>query len=292
MRISTTCCTGTILLVAGTFLLFSGRKGPALEWTDPPGIVQIDKQLYMDCSEVSNFNWQEYLYWLDNVYGKSSVEYMAALPDTSLWKNESEALQNLETHYLRHPAYRNYPVVGLTYSQMTAYCQWRSDRVLEYLLIRNGKIEPDAHPEPETFFTTERYLAGTYKHYLPDAGVRSIPHFYLPNRQEWVEAEAYAQEVYSRLSARQRKKSPDVYYASVSKAELIQPVSPENKYQVHNGLYNLHRNVSEQLSDSTQAAGENWKQGRALEESETTSIQLQASVTKGFRCAFEWKNLH
>lgn len=289
MRTLSACFTGTLSLVALTFFLFSGRNEQPFAGIDPPGVVQIDAQLWMDRSEMSNFCWLEYMAWANGVYGTSSPEYTATLPDTSVWQTENDT--QLEAHYLRHPAYRDYPVVGLTYRQMTAYCQWRSDRVFEYLLVKSGKIAFDAHPTIENRFTTEKYLSGTYRNYTPDPEVTVIPHYYLPDQREWLKAEAYAQAVYDKLSPRERKKSPDVYYATLHQSEPVQPVAPTDNYLVNNGLYNLHRNVSEQLSDSTLAAGENWKQGRVLQEAETTTLQLGASVTTGFRCAFEWKTI-
>jgi len=41
---------------------------------------------------------------------------------------------------LRHPAYRDYPVVGVSWLQATAYTEWRTDRVNEMIMAREGLI--------------------------------------------------------------------------------------------------------------------------------------------------------
>lgn len=83
--------------------------------------------LYIDCSEVTNIGWMEYLYFIKNEYGENSPQYKAALPDTTL------------TGYsFKHPSYRNYPVVGITYEQALDYAQWRT-KAANIILEQSGK---------------------------------------------------------------------------------------------------------------------------------------------------------
>ncbi len=258
---------------------------------DPPGTVKIDTALFMDQSECTNFNWLEYLYWINHLYGKKSPEYIAALPDTTLWEFESEELQGYKTNHFRHPAYRDYPIVGLTYQQMTAYCNWRSDRVCEYMLVRLGKIEWDTNQTATSHFTIGGYLNGSYGNYQPSADFTKIPNYYLPNYNEWLKAEKYAQSIYSKRSTNQKRKSPDQFYHLFDGYEGTHPVSFSRRYIVKNAIYNLQRNVSEQLADSTQMVGDNWKKSSSLNEDQNVFYQPAPSVAKGFRCAFQWKSI-
>jgi len=106
----------------------------------PVGTIQVSDNFYLDKTEVTNHNWVEYLYWINKNHGENSAEYKAALPDTTVWNQlsgENQKDENpLSVHYLRHPAYKDYPVVGVTYDQAIAYCKWRTDRVKDYLLIK------------------------------------------------------------------------------------------------------------------------------------------------------------
>ena len=77
--------------------------------------------------------------WTERVFGKTSEEFKSTLPDTSVWKMKNYTcltMSVLENYYLRHPMYRNYPLVGISQKQAIAFSKWRSDRVFEYILIK------------------------------------------------------------------------------------------------------------------------------------------------------------
>ncbi len=42
-----------------------------------------------------------------------------------------------------HPAYENFPVLGLSSEQILEYCMWRSDRLNEYILLNQKIIKPE-----------------------------------------------------------------------------------------------------------------------------------------------------
>jgi formylglycine-generating enzyme required for sulfatase activity len=105
----------------------------------PPGTVQITETFFADETEISNFSWWEYTYWTGKKYGVNSPEFKATLPDTSVWLDPSAYNKPYEAYYFRHPAYRNYPVVGISYEQALAFCKWRTERVKEYWYIKTKK---------------------------------------------------------------------------------------------------------------------------------------------------------
>ncbi len=97
---------------------------------------------YMDKYEISNINWNEYLNWLDVVFGGVAPELVdQARPDKTVWRSDLAYNDPYEQNYFDHPAFSFYPVVGITWQQAMAYCQWRTDRVNELALINAGIIE-------------------------------------------------------------------------------------------------------------------------------------------------------
>ena len=69
----------------------------------------------MDEAEVTNSFWLEYLYWLNRVYGDSYREVVQrALPDTLAGREKLAYNEPHVDYYLRHPAYQDYPVVGVS----------------------------------------------------------------------------------------------------------------------------------------------------------------------------------
>lgn len=85
------------------------------------------QSFYMDETEVANIHYLEYL---DAVMRDSSEEYYRrALPDTNVWFNPLSFNDSYVTMYLRHPGFRLYPVVGVSWGQATDYSTWRTNAV-------------------------------------------------------------------------------------------------------------------------------------------------------------------
>ena len=77
-----------------------------------------------------------HLYWLKRIYGTDYPRVVTkALPDTLVWRNKLAFNEPYVDYYLRHPAYRDYPVVGVSWVQARDYCAWRTDRVNELILV-------------------------------------------------------------------------------------------------------------------------------------------------------------
>lgn len=105
----------------------------------PPGTVKVSDNFYCDQTEITNIGWQEYVYWNKNKLGETSSQYLGSLPDTTVWDVELEYGEPIKVNWFKHPAYRNYPIVGISKTQALNYTHWRTERVIEILLI-NGEI--------------------------------------------------------------------------------------------------------------------------------------------------------
>jgi gliding motility-associated lipoprotein GldJ len=69
----------------------------------------------------------------------------------------------MTNNYLRHPAYAEYPVVGVNWVQAVQFSEWRTDRVNEAMLGREGYLAKEAkymamNGEITGTFSTETYL--------------------------------------------------------------------------------------------------------------------------------------
>ena len=62
-----------------------------------------------------------------NAVQKDSTQefYESALPDTSVWLNQLAFNDPYEKQYLRHPGFRLYPIVGVSWKQANDFCLWR-----------------------------------------------------------------------------------------------------------------------------------------------------------------------
>lgn len=102
----------------------------------PPGTVWLKDSIYMDQAEIRNIDYMEYLFWLNR---NDEKNYNSAWPDTNVWKNKDSYNAPYAAYYLVHPAYKDYPVVGVSYEQAVNYCSWRTERVKEFARIHNKK---------------------------------------------------------------------------------------------------------------------------------------------------------
>ncbi|HOP43746.1 MAG TPA: SUMF1/EgtB/PvdO family nonheme iron enzyme [Flavobacteriales bacterium] len=193
---------GLILIEGGQFTMGRVTDDLTHDWDNIPRTVTVSS-FYMDEVEVTNFYWLEYLYWLDRVFGADYPEiYKKALPDTLVWRSKLAYNEPYLEYYLRHPAYRDYPVVGINWLQANDYCAWRTDRVNELILIREGLFEHYPNQINEDHFTTDAYLAAQYESgkrvdgvedFNPNRDTRNIrmedgillPRYRLPTEAEW-----------------------------------------------------------------------------------------------------------
>ncbi|NQU86036.1 MAG: SUMF1/EgtB/PvdO family nonheme iron enzyme, partial [Mariniphaga sp.] len=121
---------GLIFIEGGTFTMGRVEQDVMYNWDNHPRRVTV-ASFYMDEAEVSNQDYLEYLHWLKRVYPGDTAKMNAALPDTNQWRDELAYNDPYIRNYLRHPAYADYPVVGVSWNQANDYSSWRTDRVNE-----------------------------------------------------------------------------------------------------------------------------------------------------------------
>lgn len=131
---------GLMEIEGGEFIMGgSAQEIPGQDLSDYNYKRQVSVQsFYMDETEVSNTDWLEYLHWIKNTFPSDKEYYYSALPDTLVWRRPLSYNEPYVNNYLRHPAYQDYPVVGISWVQANDYCVWRTDRVNELILREKG----------------------------------------------------------------------------------------------------------------------------------------------------------
>lgn len=153
---------GLIFIEGGTFTMGRVEEDVMSKWDNTPRRVTV-ASFYMDETEVSNQDYREFVYWIERVYPGDRAKKESVLPDTLTWREELAYNEPYIQNYFRHPAYSDYPVVGVSWVQANAYCQWRTDRVNEQILVNKGIITHDPTQNGQNIFTTDTYLAGMYQ---------------------------------------------------------------------------------------------------------------------------------
>lgn len=225
----------------------------------PPGTVQINDTLFADECEISNFSWQEYEMWTKAIYGSNSNEHLAVLPDTLVWREKLSYNEPYVQYYYRHPAYKDYPVVGISYEQAIAYCKWRTDRVKTFLIKKKN-------------FSSHNF------------------EYRLPSKSEW-EILAETSSIALNNNGKNEKgiyllncvnplPNGDCMHAPYP--DVTTPVKSYEKNFI--GLYNMLGNVSEMVQEKGISKGGGWK--NRLEECRVGKNQeyTKPNSWTGFRC--------
>jgi gliding motility-associated lipoprotein GldJ len=173
---------GLVMIEGGTFTMGRTEQDVMADWNARAARVTVSS-FYIDRTEVTNFHWLEYMYWMRRVYYKTYPHvYKKCLPDTLAWRSALSYKEKYVNYYLRHPSYRDYPVVGVSWLQANDFCKWRTDRVNEAILVREGILKWHFAEEgsadvgaanrsdydkkyasvPQNMFSTENYLNGNY----------------------------------------------------------------------------------------------------------------------------------
>ncbi len=193
---------GLVFIEGGMFIMGQSEEDLYHDWNNAPRRVTLDSY-YIDEVAVSNNNYREYLHWIARVYTSYPSVYQNALPDTLVWRNPMAYNEPYVRTYFRHPAFNDYPVVGVSWRQANDYCLWRTDRVNELILIKKGILKMDPNQKDANSFNTDAYLLGQYdgmvRKNLPDlsSSVKGatrrvafddgilLPNYRLPTEAEW-----------------------------------------------------------------------------------------------------------
>jgi gliding motility-associated lipoprotein GldJ len=131
---------GLVPIEGGTFVMGgSADQDVTFDYNNVRRRVTVPS-FYMDETEVSNQDWLDYLHWIDITYPQDRELYYNAVPDTLVWRRKLSYNEPYVDNYLRHPGFQDYPVVGVTWDQTQAYCQWRTDRTNENILRETGRL--------------------------------------------------------------------------------------------------------------------------------------------------------
>ena len=203
---------GMVVIEGGTFMMGEKTDLITAQRDNLTRRVSVGS-FYMDQHEVSNLDWREYVHWMEVVYGATAPRLVdKARPNVDKLSDPMTYNEPYLDRYYSHPAFNHYPVVGITWEQAMDYCQWRTDRMNELVLVRAGVLaEPDfSYVQRENnldsiaqnfVFNTDKYLL--QRSYNPKPGPKPLknafggvrksdmgdglmyPNFRLPTEAEW-----------------------------------------------------------------------------------------------------------
>jgi sulfatase modifying factor 1 len=247
---------------------------------------------YICRHEVSN---GEYLEFVNDLYTRDSALYKLMLPDTLVWRERLTYSEPYSTHYFRHPAYRDYPVVGVSYEQAEKYCEWLTEKymnspkrkyksvrfrlpeIAQWAMASGGRGR--TFPFGEHLQNEKGQALANFKVFLQG----SISRVQLPVK---LDGDTLQKRLYFIAHAELNKHNnlPE----GLESGFITTPV--ESYWPDKNGLYNLAGNVEEYIREKGYTKGGSWNDpGYYLQNlaEETYDSTNYTSAERGFRYVME-----
>lgn len=230
---------------------------------------------FMMNTEVSNFSYLEYLSYIRK-HG-TPAEYQQALPDTSKWNTDHFKMKAFETHYFSHPAYREFPVVNISYGQAEKFCDWLS------MIWQKNTLNPNIKfrlPNKAEFLraangsSLERPYAWNGPYLRNEKG--NLQCNFLNIGSEAISRD----EETGKLIVLNRSSTP-AFSSNSNHTDLMCPTKAylPNEF----GLYNLNGNVSEMIAEKGIAVGGDWNSPGYDIRNQSTKKYSEPDPTIGFR---------
>ncbi|QTD37318.1 gliding motility lipoprotein GldJ [Polaribacter batillariae] len=166
---------GMVEIEGGSFTMGRVQDDVMFDWNTTPKKIHV-RSFFMDEAEVTNSEYFLYVQYIKDVFPPSEEKYKhiynSVLPDTLVWRKSLGNTDILAENYFRHPAYADYPVVGVSWLQANEYCKWRTNAVNLKTLIEKGHIENIFERDSvRNFFDTDVFLADDSKLFEGDTTI-------------------------------------------------------------------------------------------------------------------------
>jgi formylglycine-generating enzyme required for sulfatase activity len=193
--------------------------------------------------------------FLNDLKKTDTVMYKKMRPDTSVWWHDKHSMGEAMTNmYFWHPAYNNYPVVGVSHEQAEEYCKWLTAK---YMKEPNRKYKNVVFRLPNLYQWDWAAKGGVADSPFPWGGpyIRNAKGKMLANFMHIPETAIRRDKDTGKLEL--------IHKQTVSASELeynLDITCHVFSYRPNGyGLYNMAGNVAEYISDVGITKGGSWR---------------------------------
>lgn len=219
---------------------------------------------FIQKTEVSNFNYLEYLSYLRK--NESEKTYLAALPDSNQWKQFSKEM--IRT-YFRNSKYREYPVINLTRKQAKNYCVWLTKIWQQNTGNKKIKFRLPLRVE----FIRAANSDGHSPYAWSGPFLRNETGDFVCNFHTVSQESIYRDPLTHKMKIVESNKARSINFTAPVKSYF------PNEF----GLYNLNGNVAEMVQEKNTVVGGDWNSGGHDVRNRSYKIVEGSSPMIGFR---------
>ncbi|MBT8326666.1 MAG: formylglycine-generating enzyme family protein [Bacteroidia bacterium] len=225
-------------------------------------------EFYIFKTEVTNENWKEFLYYLKS--NGRITEYKENKLDTTVWRSQLAYNEPYVDYYYQHPAYKDYPVVGMTLKQAQAYANWLTE--VWTLKKQDVKITFSVPTKKQWI----RAARGESSNIYPWGGpyMRNSKGVFLSNHKAVGSENIHLDRSTNRLV---------VLSSGAFGMKNFITTPGESYYPNQFGIYNMSGNVAELVSDDSVAMGGSWNDTGYDVRIESEQPATKPKSTIGFR---------
>lgn len=227
---------------------------------------------YISSTEVTNIQWKEFLMCLKQE-GRME-EYKANLLDTTVWRQQLAYNEPYVNYYYQHPAYTDFPAVGMTLKQATTYANWLTEI---FALKDQGVKITFSVPTKKQWIRSAR---GESTSVYPWGGpyLRNSKGCFLANFKTYDERFITRTNVDGEYTD-----TYQVWPYEGFNDEMTITSNANSYYPNQFGIYNMSGNVAELVSDDTVAMGGSWNDTGYDVRVESEQPATKPKSTIGFR---------
>lgn len=157
---------GMVFIEGGSFTMGLVKDDVMHDWNNTPKRMQV-RSFYIGETEVTNYEYREYLTWLKVVFPPDEPQYKyiyeGSLPDQQVFNNKLSPNDFDNETYLFSSEFSYYPVVGISWLQAVNYCDWLTDRANEKALMNKGIIAKDYYSNEEYNYGAKTFDLESYQ---------------------------------------------------------------------------------------------------------------------------------
>jgi formylglycine-generating enzyme required for sulfatase activity len=261
--------------LATAFLLLVGSLLKAQSNTQPinfkKDFTSIKSNVWVSKYEVTNASYHLFLEELQS--SEQQKKYQQCLPDTNCWIALAAYQEPIKTYYFRHPAYSNYPVVGVCYDAAKLYCNWLTQQYNQNPKRKFEQVEFRLLTKAEWIFAANK--GDTTRTYPWGSG-------YIQNNRKADLCNYRHIDLRYDSIAKKYIELPDTFQKRITLTAAVNAYFP-NSF----GLYNMSGNVAEMVQDAGIAMGGGFNDPPYLVQIKSEKKYNAPSFDIGFRVAME-----